>query len=145
MSSVPQKRSDVFQASPKQFCKIEQIFVYTNAYQLRNKVLDQIERGRQVKLGKGFDPDLDDRLTYSLQEVRRWYVQHSVPVVYSFVQNPFVFRSDWDNPHKEINYYQEIFPFNSTQSVTIVYKGQWLERGSVNVIRLHTEGPYATD
>nr|DAQ73233.1 MAG TPA: hypothetical protein [Caudoviricetes sp.] len=134
-----------FKTSPRQFCKIEKIFVYANAYQLRNKVLAQIEQGRPVKLGKGFDPDLDGRLSCSLQEVRRWYVQHGVPVVYFFVQNPFVFRSDWDNPHKEINYYQEIFPFNSTQSVVIVYKGQWLERGSINVIRLHTEGPYATD
>ena len=145
MSSAPQKRSDVFQASPKQFCKIEKIFVYASSFQLRNKVLDQLERGKPCKLGKGFDPNLDDRLTYSLQEVRRWYVQHGVPVVYSSVQNPFVFRSDWDNSHKEINYYQEIFPFNSTQRVVIVYKGQWLERGPVNVIRLHTEGPYATD
>ncbi len=134
-----------FKTSPRQFYKIETIFVYASSFQLRNKVLDQIERGKPCKLGKGFDPDLDDRLSYSLQEVRRWYVQHGVPVVYSFVQNPFVFRSDWDNPHKEINYYQEIFPFSKSQSVVIVYKGQWLERGSVNVIRLHTEGPYATD
>lgn len=139
------KGTAIFKTTPKQFHKIEKIFVYANAYQLRNKVLAQIEQGRSIKLGKEFDSDLDERLTYALQEVRRWYVQHGVPVVYSFVQNPFVFRSDWDNPHKEINYYQEIFPFNSTQSVTIVYKGQWLERGSVNVIRLHTEGPYATD
>lgn len=145
MSSVPRKRSDVFQASPRQFHKIKQVFVYANAYQLRNKVLAQIERGKPCKLGEGFDPDLDDRLTYSLQEVRRWYVQHGVPVVYSFVKNPFVFRGDWDSPHKEINYYQEIFPFNSTQSVVIVYKGQWLERGPINVIRLHEKGPYATD
>lgn len=135
----------IFKTTPRQFCKIEKIFVYANAYQLRNKLLDQIEQGKPCKLGKGFDPDLDDRLTYSLQEVRRWYVQHGVPVVYSFVQNPFVFRSDWDTPHKELNYFQEIFPFNSTQSVTIVYKGQWLERGSINVIRLHEKGRYATD
>lgn len=145
MSLTPSRRNSIFQASPKQFHKIEKIFVYANAYQFRNKVLDQVERGKLCRLGKEFDVDLDDRLTYALQEVRRWYVQHGVPVVYSFVQNPFVFRSDWDTPHKELNYFQEIFPFNSTQSVMIVYKGQWLERGPINVIRLHEKGRYATD
>lgn len=145
MSSVPRQRSDVFKVSPKQFHKIEKIFVYASGFQLRNKVLAQVEQGKTLKLGKDFDPDLDVRFTYALQEVRRWYVQYGVPVVYSFVQDPWMFRNDWDTPHKELNYYQEIFPFSKNQRAMVVYKGQWLVRGSVNVIKLHDKGCYATD
>lgn len=135
--------NDCYKTTPNEFHKIERIFVYANDYRLRNKVLDQIERGKPVKLGKAFDPELDEYFTYSLQEVRRWYVQHNVPVVYSFVQNPFVFKKDWTIPQKETNYFQEIFPFSNTQQAVIVYVGQWLERGAVNVIQLHPTGGYA--
>lgn len=145
MSSAPRKRSDGFKVSPRQFSKIEQIFVYANTFQLRNKVLAQVEQGKALKLGVGFDPCLDEHLTYALQEVRRWYVQYGVPVVYSFVPNCFVFRKDWDTPYKEFNYYQEIFSFNNHQSAVIVYKGQWEVRGSVNVIKLYERGSHATD
>lgn len=142
MFSLSKRLNNRLKAVPRQFCKIETIFVYASGFQLRNKVLAQVEQGRTLKLGKDFDPDLDDRFTYALQEVRRWYVQHNIPVVYSFVQDPWVFRNDWDSPYQEINYYQEIFPFSKSQSVVIVYKGQWRERGSINVIYMHAKGYY---
>lgn len=145
MSSLSKGLNNRLKAAPRQFCKIEKIFVYASGFQLRNKVLAQIEQGRTLKLGKDFDSDLNDRFTYALQEVRRWYVQYGVPVVYSFVQDPWVFRNDWYTPHKELSYYQEIFPFSKNQRAMVVYKGQWLVRGSVNVIKLHAKGRYATD
>lgn len=135
----------IFKTTPKQFHKIEKIFVYASGFQLRNKVLVQVEQGRTLKLGKDFDPALDHNLTYSLQEVRRWYVQYSIPVVYSFVENPFIFKNDWDSPYQEINYYQEVFPFSKSQGVVIVYKGQWKQRGSINVINLYAKGYHATN
>lgn len=142
MFPLSKRMNDQLKAVPRQFCKIETIFVYASGFQLRNKVLAQVEQGRTLKLGKVFDPALDHNLTYALQEVRRWYVQYGIPVVYSFMENPFIFRNDWDSPYQEINYYQEIFPFGKSQSVVIVYKGQWRERGSINVIYMHAKGYY---
>lgn len=71
MSSLSKGLNNRLKAEPRQFCKIEKIFVYASGFQLRNKVLAQVEQGRTLKLGKDFDPDLDDRFTYALQEVRR--------------------------------------------------------------------------
>lgn len=41
MSSLSKGLNNRLKAEPRQFCKIEKIFVYASGFQLRNKVLAQ--------------------------------------------------------------------------------------------------------
>lgn len=95
MSSLSKGLNNRLKAEPRQFCKIEKIFVYASGFQLRNKVLAQVEQGRTLKLGKDFDPDLDDRFTYALRTLeRQGYVLDYTRSRSIWLKSPRLYRND---------------------------------------------------
>jgi hypothetical protein len=69
--------------------------VYASGFQLRNKVLAQVEQGRTLKLGKDFDPDLDDRFTYALRTLeRQGYVLDYTRSRSIWLKSPRLYRND---------------------------------------------------
>jgi hypothetical protein len=84
MSSLSKGLNNRLKAEPRQFCKIEKIFVYASGFQLRNKVLAQVERGSsRLQFFFNYLKLLDKGMVF-------WVVVHE-----EYRKPPFFWRRPW--------------------------------------------------